>query len=117
IRDLIWQRANCLIWLDYSFPVIFRRLIARTWRRIVAAEKCCNGNRESFWRTFSRDSILWWAITTYSRRRREYAPLLEVQARAGKSVFVHTRPIETDAWLRQLAEVSCRDSDASTTII
>src|SRR5262249_25672391 len=65
IRDLIWQRADCLIWLDYSFPVIIRRLIARTWRRVVKGEKCCNGNRESFWRTLSRDSILWWAITTY----------------------------------------------------
>src|SRR5215216_6726926 len=33
-RDLIWSRADTLIWLDYSFPVVIWRLFRRTVKRI-----------------------------------------------------------------------------------
>jgi adenylate kinase family enzyme len=105
IRDQIWNRADCIVWLDYSFPMIFRRLIARTWRRIFAGEECCNGNRESVWRTFTRDSILWWAITTYRQRRKAYRSLLADQAAADKTIVVHARPPETEAWVAQLVRL------------
>jgi adenylate kinase family enzyme len=112
IRDRIWQRADCIIWLDYSVPVIFRRLIARTWRRVFVGEECCNGNRETFWRTFSRDSILWWAVKTYHPRRREYPSLLEQQAAAGKTIVIHASPAATEAWLAEVASAHSRGSQS-----
>jgi adenylate kinase family enzyme len=113
IRDQIWNRADCIVWLDYSFPVIFRRLVARTWRRIFAGEECCNGNRESIWRTLTPDSVLWWAIRTYRRRRREYPSLLRDQAATGKTIIVHARPLEAEAWLLHLASLPSRAARAA----
>lgn len=50
-RDLVWERADTVVWLDYSFPVIFSRVVGRTFRRLVSGEECCNGNRERWrWR-------------------------------------------------------------------
>ncbi|MGP1382329.1 MAG: AAA family ATPase [Thainema sp.] len=71
VRSHIWQRADTLIWLDYSLPVIMSRLLRRTVRRAMTQELVCNGNREN-WRLsfFSRESILLWALQTYHRRRR-----------------------------------------------
>jgi len=33
VRDIVWGKADTVIWLDYSFPLIFGRLWKRTWRR------------------------------------------------------------------------------------
>src|SRR5436190_10107326 len=34
-RDLVWPRAEMIVWLDYSIARIFRHLFFRTTRRIV----------------------------------------------------------------------------------
>jgi adenylate kinase family enzyme len=36
VRDLVWQRATHLVWLDYERPVIMARVISRTFLRAVA---------------------------------------------------------------------------------
>ena len=36
VRDLIWPRAQAIIWLDYPFHVVFWRLLARTIRRGIS---------------------------------------------------------------------------------
>ena len=57
-RDLIWQKATDLVWLDYALPLIWSRLFRRAIRRIYHQEELWQGNRES-WRGqfFSRDSL------------------------------------------------------------
>ena len=73
VRDIVWQRATCLIWLNYPFRVVFYRALRRTIKRVFTDQRVYSGNRESFRRAFlSRDSILLWVITTYHRRRREF---------------------------------------------
>jgi len=72
VRDLLWSRATCIIWLNYSFPTVFGRAIRRSIKRVWNKEELFSGNRESFRRSFlSRKSILLWVITTFRRRRRE----------------------------------------------
>src|SRR4051794_5544022 len=46
VRDLVWARADTVVWLDYPFAVSFARLIRRTVRRSVFRERLWNGNRE-----------------------------------------------------------------------
>jgi adenylate kinase family enzyme len=76
VRDLIWPRATCLIWLNYSFPLVMARAIRRTLRRAISREELFSGNKESFRMSFfSRDSILLWVITTHWNRRRRYEEL------------------------------------------
>ncbi|MGI8589260.1 MAG: AAA family ATPase [Chloroflexia bacterium] len=77
VRDISWPRADTIVWLDYSLPVILARLARRTFRRVFTQEELWNGNRESLRGAFiGRDSLFMWALTTYRRRRREYPQLL-----------------------------------------
>jgi len=104
-RDLIWERADTIVWLNYSLPVIIYRIVRRTFRRLVFGEECCNGNRENLSKTFSRDSIILWALQTYKRRRAEYPPLLVALERRGAQTIKLHSPKEADRWLAQLTSV------------
>jgi adenylate kinase family enzyme len=100
VRDLVWTRADTVVWLDYSLPVIMSRLLRRTVRRVVTREELWGGNRESWRQTFmSRESILLWALQSYKRRRRQYPELLARPEYAHLAV-VHLRtPGATRRWL------------------
>lgn len=74
-RDLVWARADTVIWLDFPFRVVMGRVILRTMRRWARREVLWGRNRESLRMAFSRDSIIWWSLSTYHRRRRDYPRL------------------------------------------
>ena len=59
VRDLIWRRADTIVWLDYRLALIMWRLTLRTFRRVATREVLWNGNRERDLSAhfFSRDSI------------------------------------------------------------
>lgn len=81
VREVVWRRATCVVWLDLAFPVVFWRTLRRTLRRALTQEPLYAGNRESLRRGFlSRESILAWVVTTFRRRRREYHALRQSQA-------------------------------------
>ena len=72
IRDLTWDRCDTIVWLNYSKPLVMRRVILRTIKRVVTHQELWNGNRESFRKSFlSRDSIILWSWNTYERRKSE----------------------------------------------
>lgn len=76
VRDIIWCKADTLIWLNYSFAVVFYRALKRTFLRILHRKELYAGNRENLLTTlFSSDSILWWVITTHQKRKLEYSQL------------------------------------------
>jgi adenylate kinase family enzyme len=76
-RDIVWSRADTVVWLDYSLALIMWRLWWRILRRGVLREELWSGNRERLWvHFFSRDSLFLWALNTYKRRKREYPALL-----------------------------------------
>jgi adenylate kinase family enzyme len=104
IRDLVWERATAVVWLNYSFPVVFGRALWRTLARSLSRKTLFAGNRESLRLAFmSRQSILLWVLRTYWQRRREYPKLFSQPA------FCHLQRIEFDAprraesWLAELA--------------
>lgn len=102
-RDLILSRIDTLIWLDYSLPLVMSRVTRRTLHRVFTRKELWSGNRESF-RTsfFSRDSIIWWAFSTYRRRKKEYAEML-ARPEYDHLTLLHFRsPAETQRWLNSL---------------
>jgi adenylate kinase family enzyme/ActR/RegA family two-component response regulator len=104
VRDVVWGRATAVIWLDYPFATVLRRALYRTARRVLLREQLYSGNRETFRRAFlSRDSILWWVVTTWGRRRREYPELFEQAASAHLEVVVLGSPRDADSFLRRNA--------------
>ena len=78
LRDLVWPRATTLIWLNYSFPLVWQRALRRTIRRVITQETLYSNNRESFRQAFmSRDSILLYMMRRYPLRRREYRKIFD----------------------------------------
>ena len=103
VRDIFWPRADLIVLLDYPFPLVFWRLLTRTFRRAAHAELCCNGNRERLLPHFySRDSLLWWCIKTYRPRRREF-DRLEQPGQCPARVLRLTTPWATERWLARLS--------------
>jgi adenylate kinase family enzyme len=102
VRDLVWSRANTLVWLDYPLRVIMSRLLWRTLCRVVTQEKLWNDNHEEATTLFSRDSIVLWALKTYRRHRRVYPPLFQRPEYAHLQV-VRLRSVRTTRrWLASI---------------
>lgn len=101
-HDIIWSRADTVVWLDYSLPVIMSRLLRRTYRRLVTQQEVCNGNHETWQTTFSRNSILLWALQTYRKRRKEYPMLLNKPEYAHLQVVHLHSPQAAQEWLSSL---------------
>jgi adenylate kinase family enzyme len=103
VRDLVWSRADMVVWLDYALPVILWRVVRRTIQRSVTREELWNGNRERFREAFlSHDSIILWALRTYRRRRREYLVLFSEPEHAHLSIVQLRSPRAARLWLAGL---------------
>lgn len=102
VRDVIWSRADTIVWLDYSFLETMKRLLIRTILRILCRTTICHGNQETFERAVSRDSIIWWGISTYSRRIKEYSQLWKIKELQDTMLRRFKEPKQAADWLRQL---------------
>jgi adenylate kinase family enzyme len=101
VRDLVWGRADTLIWLDQSLRRTAMQLIRRTHLRNAQRVPCCNGNFESWGRSLGRESIIGFLFKTYHRNRRIFPEALR-QYGDGKTVIVLRSPAEIRAWLELL---------------
>jgi adenylate kinase family enzyme len=103
-RDLVWPRADTVIWLDPPLRVIFARLLERGVRRIRSGEELWpgTGNRETVRNQFfSRDTLFWWALKTYRRRRRELPLILARPENAHLTVHRFRGAEEAVTWLER----------------
>lgn len=102
-RLMVWPRADTVIWLDYSFPRVFWRLLTRTIRRSITREVLWNGCQERFRVSFfSNDSILIWCLKTYWRRRRNYPGIFQRPEHQHIQVFKFRTPRAFRRWFRSL---------------
>lgn len=99
-RDLLWARADTIVWLDYSRAVITWRIVTRSLSRLVRRTQMWNGNRESLRQMLGRDSIIWWSVSTYARRRRAYPDL--IAAHPHLCLIRLRTPRQADRWLRAI---------------
>jgi adenylate kinase family enzyme len=97
IRDLVWARADTVVWLDLPLRTVLGRYARRTLRRIIRREELWSGNRERLGFLFGRDSLLWWILSTYRRRRRDYPLLLAAHPHITAVRLRSSR--EATAWL------------------
>lgn len=95
VRDLTWPAADTVIWLNYSFSLVLWRVFWRTIKRTFRRELLWGTNRESLSKAFlSKDSIIWWTISTYHRRQRTYPELLEAHGPDRVFIFTHPKQVE-----------------------
>lgn len=102
IRAVLWPKADTVIWLDYSFLLIFARLFRRTFMRAYRKEALWNGNRESFRIMFSRDSVILWLFKTYARRKKEFPLQFAKPEYRHLRVIRFTHPHQAEEWLERL---------------
>jgi adenylate kinase family enzyme len=111
VRDIVWQRADTVVWLDYSLPLILWRVTTRTLRRSLTSEKLWNTNRENLRQAlFGRDSIIYYALRTYRRRRRQYPALFQQPEYAHLAIVRLTRPGQARRWL---ADIEAREGQGT----
>lgn len=81
VRDLVWPRADALVWLDLPLAHVLWRSTARALRQWWTAEPICNGNRQTLAQlAYGRDSLLGYTLRTFAARRREWPALLISEA-------------------------------------
>jgi adenylate kinase family enzyme len=75
VRDLIWARADTVLWIDLPRRAVMRQLVARTLRRMATRQELWNGNTES-WRDLlslnPERSIIVWAWTGHRKYVQRY---------------------------------------------
>lgn len=102
VRDIVWSRAEAIVWLDYPFFLVLKQLLRRTWTRWRTRELLWGTNYEPFWihfKLWSKDSLINWMFQTYWRRKRTYPELFAQKEYSHLKVFRFNDPGKADAWL------------------
>lgn len=104
VEDIVWSRAQTVVALDYVAWRVFWQLLRRTLLRCLFRQPACNGNIETFDKSFlSKDSILLWFFKTHWRRQRKLKALIETPGVYGHLRIIRlTHPDETRQWLTTL---------------
>ncbi|HEY9763734.1 MAG TPA: AAA family ATPase [Trichocoleus sp.] len=100
--DLVRDKANLIVWLDYSRQVVMQRIIWRTLNRVISHQELWSGNRES-WRQafFSQDSMIYYTWRKHSHYREEYRHQFSLPEFQGRMVRLRS-PQEAQDWLTGL---------------
>jgi adenylate kinase family enzyme len=105
VRDIVWDRATALIWLNYSFPTVLWRAIARTSQRAILKKELFSGNRESIRQAFfSTDSMILWVIKSHHSKRKRYLKILKEPEFSHLEVMVLKDQKETDALVLRIKD-------------
>ncbi len=103
VREVIWARADTLVWIDLPYATTLWQLLRRTVGRAWHRTPICNGNYESWRLSFaSRDSILLWFVKSYPDKQRRYPALLREFEEKGTRVVVLKSRTEIDAFVTRL---------------
>jgi adenylate kinase family enzyme len=102
VQDIVWGRADTVVWFDLPYATVLWRTIGRTLRRVVTREELWNGNREPFsnlWSFNPEKSIIAWTATRHRVYRHRFSEA-EWDPRWAHLRFVRLRsPAEADAFL------------------
>jgi adenylate kinase family enzyme len=104
--DVVLQRAELVVGLDYPRWLSLSRLLRRTLARNLDHRPICNGNVETWRETFSHDSILAWHFRSFAAKRRRLADWEADPAMP--PILRLTSPQATEAWLASVAD-ECRE--------
>jgi adenylate kinase family enzyme len=103
VRDIVWPRADTVVWLDTPFRQRFVRVFTRTIRRSFTGEVLWGIQRESLRNAFlSRDSLLLFMIRTERRRARLYREWLARPEHAHLKLVRLRSQREIDDWLSRI---------------
>lgn len=111
VQDILWGRAQIVLWLDYPFLLVFSRLLRRTFRRAFTRELLWGKNRESLFKAFfSPDSLILYFLRTYKKKREHYARL-SVSPEFSYLQFVRLRsPRQARQWVEAITSAPAQSA-------
>lgn len=112
VRDLVWGRADTLVWLDLPRSVVTWRIVTRSLWRVLHRTQLWAGNRERPSQLFGRDSIIWWSVSTFARRRRDYPD--QIAQHPHLEVVRLRSPAAAERWLRNVAQPAAESAPTSS---
>lgn len=111
VQDLVFARADTVVWLDFPLPLVFARLIRRSVRRSLIREELWNGNRETLRHAlFSWDGLPLWILRTHAKKNRRYVEAMDDPDLHARWVRLRS-PRELEIWLASIG-VESRGSRA-----
>jgi adenylate kinase family enzyme len=75
-RDVVWGRADTVVWVDPPRALVTFRVVARSLTRVLRRRELWNGNRERWRNLLSTDparSIIAWSWTQHQAYRDRYS--------------------------------------------
>jgi adenylate kinase family enzyme len=103
--DLVWSRADTVIWLDLPRWLVMRQVIGRSVRRVVRREELWNGNRERLGNVLNLDpdeSVIRWSWTRHAMYAERYAGRTADRRWAELTVVRLRSKAEVDRFIRSL---------------
>lgn len=101
-RQVLWPKADTIVWLDLPRRVTFPRVVRRSTSRVVRRTELFNGNRETVRDTLAADSVVWFSWREHPKYRRRYEAAL-ADPELGHLDWVRLRsPAQTRRWLADL---------------
>ena len=72
VLDIVWKRADTVLWIDAPKHIVMSRVTRRTIRRALRREELWNGNREpmsNFTKWAPEENVIRWAWTRFDSSR------------------------------------------------
>jgi adenylate kinase family enzyme len=102
LGNLVWNKADTIIWLDLPFVTVYSRVIMRSIKRICSQQQLWNGNTENLWDLlFRRDSLLYWVPSHWKSVKQGYNALFG-QITESKDLLRFKSAGALEAWLANL---------------
>jgi adenylate kinase family enzyme len=103
-REVLWPRADTIIWLDLPPRITVPRVIRRTLSRSLRRRELWHGNRERFGRILDSDSIIRFAWRAHPGYGLRYEGM-DADPDLAHLTWVRLRsPREARRWMRSLDE-------------
>jgi adenylate kinase family enzyme len=103
VRDLLWERCETFVWMDYPRPLVMGRVLRRSFARATYDRELWNGNREGFRDWADPEHPVRWAFAQHGPRRAEIeARLTAHHADVVPLVVRLGSPLAARRWLAQV---------------
>ncbi|GMQ86646.1 MAG: hypothetical protein BMS9Abin07_2233 [Acidimicrobiia bacterium] len=105
VQDLVWPRADTVVWLDLSRSQAMRRVIRRTIRRAATRQELWNGNVEplnNFFDPRPEKNIITWTWTRHPTTREKYQAKIDDPVWSHLDIIRLRTPAEVKTFLENL---------------
>ncbi|MCP4307169.1 MAG: hypothetical protein GY926_06815, partial [bacterium] len=106
VQDIVFSRADTVVWLDMPHSVTMSRVVRRTLSRGLLRRELWNGNRESLrnlLKTKPEENIVLWSWTQREKYRTKYRTARDDAAHADLNWVHLTSPREVRHWITTIS--------------